>query len=72
MKILAEMQGVRCYGEKLPVELAEEDDGRLVVRASNQAGFDSTCVDLLDLLAWLVKNRPDIILRTPIEVGDNL
>lgn len=68
------MEGVREYGEEMPVELHEHTENetftwkrikgygtRWVITAHNEAGFNSTSVDLLDLLAWLRKNRPDLL-----------
>ena len=34
--------------------------GRWVVRALNEAGYNSTEVDVLELLVWLKVNRPDL------------
>lgn len=54
------MDGVREYAEGMVVELVEED-GRPHVVAFNQGGYDSTAVDLLDLVAWLRRCRPDLL-----------
>ncbi len=56
----AVMTGVREYAEGNPVEL-ETVEGRVRVRAVNQGGYDSVSIDLLDLLSWLHKNRPDLL-----------
>ena len=57
------MADVREHGEGLDVELAHDTEagGRLVIRAYNEAGHASTAVDLLDLIAWLKANRPDLL-----------
>jgi len=56
------MGGVREHAEGFTVELAAEKvGGRLVVKAANEGGFNHTEVDLLDLLAWLHENRPDLL-----------
>ena len=55
------MHGVTEYAEKLDVKLQVEDNGRLVVSAWNEGGFNGTSVDLMELLAWLKSNRPDLI-----------
>ncbi len=55
------MHGVTEYAEGLDVKLQVEDNGRLVVSAWNEGGFNGTSVDLLELLAWLKSNRPDLI-----------
>lgn len=54
MPKLREMTGVREHTEGDVVELwFDETTGRLVVRAYNEAGFNSTNVDLMDLVGWL-------------------
>ena len=53
--------GVTEYAEGLDVKLQVEDNGRLVVSAWNEGGFNGTSVDLMELLAWLKSNRPDLI-----------
>ena len=58
------MPGVREYGEHKPVSLYEVD-GRLCVLALNEGGFNSTSVDLLDLLLWLQKHRPSVLASLP-------
>ncbi len=56
------LTGVREYGEGDPVELAiDETSCRLCIRASVDGGFNATAVDLLDLIAWLKTNRPDLL-----------
>jgi hypothetical protein len=51
---ICDMHGVRSYdnGDD-PVELWLHDSGRLVIVASNEAGYCGTNVDLYDLLDWL-------------------
>lgn len=56
------MHGVTEYAEGLDVKLQMEDNGRPIVSAYNEGGFNGTSVDLLELLAWLRANRPDLIL----------
>jgi len=57
-----EMAGVREYCECKRVELGmHEDSGRLVVRAWNEGGSNCTEVDVLELVAWLKQNRPDLL-----------
>lgn len=48
------LDGVREYGERLPVKIAfYEDVGRFVLKAENQGGYDCVEINLLDLVAWL-------------------
>lgn len=47
------LSGVREYCEEMAVELWRLENGRLVVRAYNEAGHSGTEVDLLDLIEWL-------------------
>jgi hypothetical protein len=56
------MHGVTEYAEGLDVKLQMEDNGRPIVSAYNEGGFNGTSVDLLELLAWLRANRPDLLL----------
>ena len=67
------MSGVTEYAEGYEVRLVEtagayvglnkpnEGAGRLVVKALNEAGYNCTEVDLLELLAWVKANRPDLM-----------
>lgn len=72
------MDGVVEYAERYQVELVQttgiyrfgvpdeqsEGFGRWVVKALNEGGCNCTEVDVLQLVAWLKKNRPDL-LETP-------
>lgn len=56
------MNGVRSYGDEPDVDLVEDGNtSRLVVRAYTESGYNWTDVDLLDLIAWLRANRPDLL-----------
>jgi predicted type IV restriction endonuclease len=55
------MNGVSEYCEEMAVRLAITDNGRWVVRALNEGGYNSTEVDLFELLEWLRCNRPDLL-----------
>ena len=46
------MEGVKEYNEEMAVYLVAEG-GVLMVEASNEAGFNSTRVDLVQLIKWL-------------------
>ena len=52
------MVGVTEYGEGSEVQLRYEN-GRPVIVASNEAGYSSTFVDLIQLLEWVNKNMPE-------------
>lgn len=54
------MVGVREHQEELPVSLTERN-GRQVVYAQNEGGHNCTEVDLLDLIAWLRANKPEVL-----------
>jgi hypothetical protein len=58
-----EMTDVREHGEEYAVELAEKNS-RLVVKAYNEGGYNFTTVDLLDLIAWLKANRPNLLVES--------
>jgi hypothetical protein len=52
------MQGVREYCEDMEVTLQMQYKGtRLVINARNEGGYNSTEVDLLDLLDWVRANE---------------
>jgi hypothetical protein len=55
------MHGVTEYAEGLDVKLQMEDNGRLIISAKNEGGYNGTSVDLLELLAWLRANQPDLM-----------
>jgi hypothetical protein len=69
------MKGVREHSEGMDVLLTEtsglyeydtpvekwKGHGRLVIRAFNEAGFNNTQVDLLDIIVWIKTNRPDLL-----------
>ena len=69
------MEGVTEYAEGYPVELIKKigiyesatpvekwvGHGRLVIQALNEGGNNCTSVDVLELIAWLRTNRPDLL-----------
>ena len=52
------MVGVTEYGEGSEVQLRYEN-GRPVIFSSNEAGYNSTLVDLIQLLEWVNENMPE-------------
>lgn len=48
-----ELVGVREHGEGRPVELMLARNGRQVIYAENEGGFNAVMIDLLELLAAL-------------------
>lgn len=54
------MEGVREYAEEMPVYLTEGPDGPRVT-ALNEAGYNRTDVDIVDLIRWLKANRPELL-----------
>lgn len=50
---VADMVGVRAYGNEPGVELWLNENGRLVIVAYNEAGHCATQVDLWDILDWV-------------------
>ena len=59
-KMRIKMKGVREYNEGMLVELdLAENDNRTVIVAYNEAGYNSTEVDLLDVIEWVKNNRPE-------------
>ena len=51
---------IKEYVEGLPVEILELND-RLIIQALNEGGNNGTRVDLIDVINWVVSNRPDLI-----------
>lgn len=50
---IATLPDVREWNEEMPVELWLNRANRLVLRAYNEDGHNSTEIDVFDLLAWL-------------------
>ena len=62
------LHNVREYAEGFDVTLkADEETGRLCIVAMNEGGHNCTAVDLLDLLAWLKTNRPELLPNIPAQ-----
>lgn len=55
-----QMDGVTEYSEDLPA-LLEQHNQRWVISALNEGGCNGTMVDVLQLVEWLRKNRPDLL-----------
>lgn len=69
------MDGVREYNEGMPVYFAPTEDanrtgetraaeraGRFVLEAFNEAGHNSVAIDVEDVLAWIAKHHPDMLI----------
>jgi hypothetical protein len=54
------MTGVKEYAENMDVEL-QYVGGRYVIYAQNEAGYNCTMVDLIDVLLWVHKHLPTMI-----------
>jgi hypothetical protein len=73
MPKICDMDGVREYGDGLPVELHIDDtSGNLIIVAHNEAGNCGTYVNLNDLLNWVRRGPTDFQViadgpRTDIE-----
>lgn len=52
---------IREYAEEMGVEVKEWTNGRVVVQAFNEAGYNFTLVDLLDVIAWVRLNKPELL-----------
>ncbi len=63
------MEGVREYAEEYPVKLGLEEpseynklkENRITVLASNEGGCNGVGIDLLDLIDWIKKNKPELL-----------
>lgn len=53
--------GIREYAEGIVVEIGPRKD-RLCVIAYNEAGCCQTNVDLLDVISWVRKHRPELMV----------
>ncbi len=51
--MVTKLEGVREYSEEMDVEIDVADNGRQIVRAFCEAGYNHTAIDLGDLLGWL-------------------
>lgn len=56
---MIKMEGVREYCEEFGVEL-NDVNGRPVIMAYNEGGYNSTQVDLLDLIEWLKEHKEEL------------
>ena len=59
-----EMKGVTERGEGLPVSLVTDIDASEpieLIEAINQGGYDRTYVPLLEVVAWIKSNRPELL-----------
>ncbi len=65
------MCGVTEYAEEMNVEIRITEglfgsnigQGREVIRAYNEAGCNSTEVDLEQALKWIATNKPDVYIK---------
>lgn len=67
--ITTEMVGVREYVDGFEVNIVEHSNGRLTIDATTGSGHYGTSVDLVDVLEWIKKNRPDLI-ESALSDGD--
>jgi hypothetical protein len=61
--VVAVMEGVRNYDEDTPflsTKVLEDGSKRLTICAPTEGGYNCTDIDLLDLLDWVKKNRPEL------------
>lgn len=59
---------IREYCEGRAVSITTHKD-RLVVKAFNDSGWNSTEVDIVDLIRWLLKYKRDVVMREVINGG---
>lgn len=58
------MEGVREYAEGYDVFLYNTPNNRTTIQAFNEGGYNSTTVDLLDVLEWCGKHCPNLLIDT--------
>ena len=56
------MNGVTEYNEEMNVVLSK-NKGKFVVEAKNECGYNSTSIDLDQLLKWVATNRTEIYMK---------
>lgn len=61
---------IKEYVEGLPVEILELND-RLIIQALNEGGNNGTRVDLIDVVNWVVCNRPELITNSKSQYPEN-
>lgn len=61
------MEGVSEYCEDMNVSYCVHE-GRDCIEALNEAGCNSTLVDVEELLRWLAINKPQIIAKSVADV----
>jgi hypothetical protein len=75
-KIIIPENEVREYAEGYAVQIVlNEENNRLCVEATNEGGYNGTSIDLLDLLNWVLKNKPELInkpVQTTNEQPENM
>ena len=59
---------VREYNEGMAVEIDTLDD-RWIIIARNEAGYNSTQVDMVDLIEWLYRYMPEVIDKVEKDGG---
>jgi hypothetical protein len=52
--------GIREYAEEESVYIKEIGE-RTVIVAYNEGGYNSTAVDLVDVIEWVKENRPELL-----------
>lgn len=71
--VIVDMEGVREYTQGRKVQLAKRfENGQVhcAIVAYNEGGFAQTQVDLIDVLAWLATNDPDLLPRIMESKGE--
>ncbi len=62
---------IREHSEGFEVSILEEN-GDLLVTASNQGGYDKTAVNVKDLLEWVLCYKPEYIINAEKSVNKSL
>jgi hypothetical protein len=56
---MTSLKGVREHIHGSPVWIDQDSNGRPCLTTSGK--YEATAIDLLDLIAWLKENRPDLL-----------
>jgi len=60
------------YVEGEPVELGRLPNGRFTVTATNEGGYNATEVNLQELIEWVAKHSPQMLVDALMRQGDGI
>lgn len=51
---------IREYAEEMAVTIISKNE-RIVIKALNEGGYNLTEVDLVDVIQWVKRNKPELL-----------